>query len=162
MTPRAETYEKAFAGREPLIAQHRAEDAGLLPAAVQIEMALAGIARRRPFVPLELTDVAFLRPLALTPEETVPVRLDVTHEDAPGEGARFELSAVLAGERKQLSTGTGRLLRDGETAPRPAVHPAADGRPLTPQELYEGWSRAGLDYGPDFRTVRELTVGDGT
>ncbi|MCX4444518.1 SDR family NAD(P)-dependent oxidoreductase [Streptomyces albidoflavus] len=162
MTPRAETYEKAFAGREPLIAQHRAEGAGLLPAAVQIEMALAGIARRRPFVPLELTDVAFLRPLALTPEETVPVRLDVTHEDAPGEGARFELSAVLAGERKQLSTGTGRLLRDGETAPRHAARPAADGRPLTPQELYEGWSRAGLDYGPDFRTVRELTVGDGT
>ncbi|MEY6566924.1 SDR family NAD(P)-dependent oxidoreductase, partial [Streptomyces sp. PGLac3x] len=162
MTPRAETYEKAFAGREPLIAQHRAEGAGLLPAAVQIEMALAGIARRRPFVPLELTDVAFLRPLALTPEATVPVRLDVTHEDAPGEGARFELSAVLAGERKQLSTGTGRLLRDGETTPRPAARPAADGRPLTPQELYEGWSRAGLDYGPDFRTVRELTVGDGT
>jgi polyketide synthase PksL len=36
VTQRAETYEKTFAGSEPLIAQHRAAGTGLLPAAAQL------------------------------------------------------------------------------------------------------------------------------
>ncbi|SEN86314.1 SDR family NAD(P)-dependent oxidoreductase, partial [Nonomuraea pusilla] len=170
MTQRAETYEKTFAGREPLIAQHRAGGTGLLPAAVQLEMAMVGVARRRPFVPLELTDVTFLRPLTLAGDATAAVRLDVTHQDR----TRFELSVVLSGERKPLSTGTGRLLGDGEGGgkgggegdgdgePRPPAWHVAGTRAIAAEKLYESWSRAGLEYGPDFRTVRELTVGDGT
>ncbi|MER7506681.1 SDR family NAD(P)-dependent oxidoreductase, partial [Nonomuraea pusilla] len=164
MTQRAETYEKTFAGREPLIAQHRAGGTGLLPAAVQLEMAMVGVARRRPFVPLELTDVTFLRPLTLAGDATAAVRLDVTHLDR----TRFELSVVLSGERKPLSTGTGRLLGNGEGGgggdgdPRPSARHVAGTRAIPAEQLYESWSRAGLEYGPDFRTVRELTVGDGT
>ncbi|MER6091338.1 SDR family NAD(P)-dependent oxidoreductase [Streptomyces bluensis] len=156
MTHRAETYEKTFAGHERLIAQHRAAGTGLLPAAVQMEMALVGVARLGPFTPLVLTDVAFLRPLTIAADATAAVRLDVGHDA----DTRFELSTVVAGERKQLSTGRGRPLPDGST-PR-AVPQVTCTRTIAPDDLYESWSRAGLQYGPDFRTVRELTVGDGT
>ncbi|WP_159765669.1 SDR family NAD(P)-dependent oxidoreductase [Streptomyces sp. HM190] len=156
MTQRAETYEKTFAGGEPLIAQHRAAGTGLLPAAAQLEMAMVGVARLGPFAPLELTDVAFLRPLTLADDATAAVRLDVVHDP----DTRFELSTVTAGERKQLSTGCGGPLPYGTAAgavPRITVH-----RTITPDDLYAGWARDGLRYGPDFRTVRELTVGEGT
>ncbi|WP_157873385.1 SDR family NAD(P)-dependent oxidoreductase, partial [Streptomyces neyagawaensis] len=156
MTQRAETYEKTFAGSEPLIAQHRAGGTGLLPAAAQLEMAMVGVARLGPFAPLELTDVAFLRPLTLADDATAAVRLDVVHDP----DTRFELNTVTAGERKQLCTGRGRPLpydTPKGTVPRITVR-----RTIAPDDLYAGWSRAGLRYGPDFRTLRELTVGDGT
>ncbi|WP_157870281.1 SDR family NAD(P)-dependent oxidoreductase, partial [Streptomyces ossamyceticus] len=156
MTQRAETYEKTFAGSEPLIAQHRAAGTGLLPAAAQLEMAMVGVARLGPFAPLELTDVAFLRPLTLADDATAAVRLDVVHDP----DTRFELSTVTAGERKQLSTGRGRPLP--YDPPTGAVPRITVRRTITPDDLYAGWSRAGLRYGPDFRTVRELTVGEGT
>lgn len=158
MTYPAETYEKTFTGQEPFIAQHRSAGTGLLPAAVQLEMAMVGVARRGPFAPLELTDVTFLRPLTISEGAAAPVRLDVTF----GPRTRFELSTVVAGERKPLSTGTGRLLPDAFQAPPAGPGPQPAG-PLTlaPSRLYDSWAREGLQYGPDFRTVQELAVGDG-
>ncbi|MET4927488.1 SDR family NAD(P)-dependent oxidoreductase, partial [Streptomyces sp. PSRA5] len=157
MTYPGETYEKTFTGQEPFIAQHRSAGTGLLPAAVQLEMAMVGVARRQPFTPLELTDVTFLRPLTVADDAAAPVRLDVSF----GPRIRFELSTVVAGERKPLSTGTGRLLPGAVPAP-----PAGTGRQvtatrsITSERLYESWAREGLLYGPDFRTVTELAVGD--
>ncbi|MEU9421104.1 SDR family NAD(P)-dependent oxidoreductase [Streptomyces sp. NPDC048272] len=159
MTYPAETYEKTFTGQEPFIAQHRSAGVGLLPAAVQLEMAMVGVARRRPFAPLELTDVTFLRPLTLSDDATAPVRLDVSF----GSRSRFELSTVVAGERKPLSTGTGRLLLPGDvpaSAGSLAGPGISDGRAIDPDRLYDSWARDGLRYGPDFRTVRDLSVGD--
>ncbi|MGI5446900.1 SDR family NAD(P)-dependent oxidoreductase [Streptomyces sp. CA-243310] len=160
MTYPDETYEKTFTGQEPFIAQHRSAGAGLLPAAVQLEMAMVGVARRRPFTPLELTDVTFLRPLTISDDATAPVRLDVSF----GPRTRFELSTVVAGERKPLSGGTGRLLLPGDvpaptadTVPEPRITGA---RTIAPDRLYDSWAREGLRYGPDFRTVRDLSVGD--
>ncbi|EST33033.1 SDR family NAD(P)-dependent oxidoreductase [Streptomyces niveus] len=158
MTNQGETYEKTFTGQEPFIAQHRSAGIGLLPAAVQLEMAMVGVARRRPFTPLELNGVTFLRPLTIADDAAAPVRLDVSF----GPQTRFELSTVVAGDRKPLSTGTGRLLPDAVPPP-----PAQTGRQpaatltVPPERLYESWAREGLLYGPDFRTVRELAVGDG-
>ncbi|WP_411574580.1 SDR family NAD(P)-dependent oxidoreductase [Streptomyces fradiae] len=159
MTHPAETYEKTFTGQEPFIAQHRSAGTGLLPAAVQLEMALVGVARRRPFAPLELTGVSFLRPLMIADRATAPVRLDV----APGtDRTRFELTTVVAGSRKQLSTGAGRFLPADARPPRAdADHGTSATRDIAPERLYTGWEREGLQYGPDFRTVRALSVGDG-
>ncbi|MFE4296431.1 SDR family NAD(P)-dependent oxidoreductase, partial [Streptomyces sp. NPDC056647] len=163
MTYPAETYEKTFTGQEPFIAQHRSAGTGLLPAAVQLEMAMVGVARRRPFTPLELTDVTFLRPLTIADDAAAPVRLDVSF----GSRTRFELSTVVAGDRKPLSTGTGRLLpgvapaTSADTGRRMTGRPMTGLRTITSERLYESWAREGLRYGPDFRTVRELAVGDG-
>ncbi|MFE5487691.1 SDR family NAD(P)-dependent oxidoreductase [Streptomyces sp. NPDC056527] len=158
MTYPAETYEKTFTGQEPFIAQHRSAGIGLLPAAVQLEMAMVGVARRRPFSPLELTDVTFLRPLTIADDAAAPVRLDV----AFGPQTRFELSTVVAGDRKPLSTGTGRLLPDAVPATSAGTGRQMTGtRTITSERLYDSWAREGLQYGPDFRTVRELAVGDG-
>ncbi|WP_139216377.1 SDR family NAD(P)-dependent oxidoreductase, partial [Streptomyces sp. CC77] len=159
MTNQTETYEKTFTGQEPFIAQHRSAGTGLLPAAVQLEMALVGVARRRPFAPLELTGVSFLRPLTVADDAAAPVRLDVT---ADADRTRFELTTVLSGGRKQLSTGTGRFLPADSRPPHAGKGPEPAGaRDIAPERLYTGWEREGLQYGPDFRTVRALSVGDG-
>ncbi|MFI5621760.1 SDR family NAD(P)-dependent oxidoreductase [Streptomyces sp. NPDC051567] len=161
-----ETYEKTFDGREPFIAQHRSAGVGILPAAVQLEMALAGIARRRGFTPLELSEVAFVRPFTVADDSRGTVRLDITPgtpgtAGAPGPQTRFELSGVGDTGRKSLSTGSGREFPSAELAPVTPWHVPCP-QNVTPAELYGSWSRAGLEYGPDFRTVRELHVGDGT
>ncbi|WP_405789790.1 SDR family NAD(P)-dependent oxidoreductase [Streptomyces sp. NBC_01367] len=157
MTNPAETYEKTFTGQEPFIAQHRSAGTGLLPAAVQLEMAMVGVAQRRPFTPLELTDVTFLRPLTISDHGAAPVRLDV----AFGPRTRFELSTVVAGDRKPLSTGTGRLLPgDVQDPPAGTGWQVTGTRAITSERLYDSWAREGLQYGPDFRTVRDLSVGD--
>ncbi|MEV5446735.1 hypothetical protein AB0N23_29945, partial [Streptomyces sp. NPDC052644] len=103
MTYRVETYEKTFAAHEPFIAQHRSGGLGILPAAVQLEMALLGVAQRRAFHPLELVDVAFVRPFTVADGEQVTGRLDVTL----GERARFELGAVTPEGHRTVSTGSG-------------------------------------------------------
>ncbi|MFD7899423.1 SDR family NAD(P)-dependent oxidoreductase [Streptomyces sp. NPDC059743] len=157
MTYRVETYEKTFAGRESFLAQHRSGGIGILPASMQLEMALFGIASRQAFTPLELTDVAFLRPFTVADSAEGTVRLDVTF----GPRTRFELSTGTDAGRKSLSTGTGRPLPEPEARPVAAWEVSCP-RTLTPQALYGSWSSRGLEYGPDFRTVRELRVGDGT
>ncbi|HEY0640316.1 MAG TPA: polyketide synthase dehydratase domain-containing protein, partial [Pseudonocardiaceae bacterium] len=152
---RAETYEKTFTGTEPLVAQHRSGGVGLLPAAVQMEMAMLGVARRGAFTPLELTGVSFLRPGTVADDGATTVRLDV----APGPEPRFELSVAGGGGRRALSTGTGRLLP--AAGPVPAWDVSCP-RAVPPAALYTSWAATGLEYGPDFRTVAELSVGDGT
>ncbi|WDZ83563.1 SDR family NAD(P)-dependent oxidoreductase [Micromonospora cathayae] len=156
MTYRVETYEKTFAGHEPFIAQHRSHGTGILPASVQLEMALLGVAQRRSFTPLELADVSFVRPFTVGDGERVTARLDATI----GEPIRFELSAVTPDGRKTISTGSGRTVA-AEVRP-PAAWTVTCPVPVAPELLYRSWSEASLEYGPDFRTVRALAVGDGT
>ncbi|MGY3521076.1 SDR family NAD(P)-dependent oxidoreductase [Micromonospora sp. PTRAS2] len=156
MTYRVETYEKTFAGHEPFIAQHRSSGFGILPASVQLEMALLGVAQRRAFAPLELVDVAFVRPFTVADDERVTGRLDVTF----AERTRFELSAVTPDGRKAVSTGTGGPL-PADARP-PAAWEVTCPVPVPPERIYRGWVEAGLTYGPDFHTVRRLSVGDGT
>ncbi|MDG4819259.1 SDR family NAD(P)-dependent oxidoreductase [Micromonospora sp. WMMD956] len=156
MTYRVETYEKTFAGHEPFIAQHRSSGFGILPASVQLEMALLGVAQRRAFVPLELVDVAFVRPFTVADGERVTGRLDVTF----AERTRFELSAATPDGRKAVSTGTGGPL-PADARP-PAAWEVTCPVPVPPERIYRGWAEAGLTYGPDFHTVRRLSVGAGT
>ncbi|MFY1622182.1 SDR family NAD(P)-dependent oxidoreductase [Micromonospora sp. WMMD735] len=156
MTYRVETYEKTFAAHEPFIAQHRSGGLGILPAAVQLEMALLGVAQRRAFRPLELVDVAFIRPFTVADGEQVTGRLDVTL----GERARFELGAATPAGHRTVSTGSGGPI-PSDTHP-PAAWAVSCPVPVPPERVYAGWSAAGLVYGPDFRTVRRLAVGTGT
>ncbi|MFC5288226.1 SDR family NAD(P)-dependent oxidoreductase [Actinokineospora guangxiensis] len=147
-TRRVETYEKTFAGREPLIAQHQAGGTGILPASVQLEMAVVALAGRGGFVPVELTGVEFLRPFAVAADATAVLRLEV------GDGT-FALRDAAA----RVSGGAGAVL----TAPAEvAAWTVQTGRQVAPATLYAGWSGAGLEYGPDFRTVAALSVGEGT
>ncbi|MYV54383.1 polyketide synthase dehydratase domain-containing protein, partial [Streptomyces sp. SID3212] len=153
MTYRVETYEKTFAGTDSFIAQHRSAGTGILPASMQLEMAVLGLLRRGEFTPLELTDLAFLRPFTVPDDGRGTVTLDVTFGPHP----RFEVTA--GPDRKALSTGSGRPL-PAVPAPPAVWHVTCEER-LTPEALYGSWSRHGLEYGPDFRTVRDLRVGDG-
>ncbi|RLK57949.1 SDR family NAD(P)-dependent oxidoreductase [Actinokineospora cianjurensis] len=148
----AETYEKSFPGHEPLIAQHRFGGTGLLPAAVQLEMAVLAVAKRAAFTPVELTGVAFRRPVAVADAGRADLRLEVVS----GAVTTFEL---LTAERAVVSAGSGRVLPAPESVP---VWTVACPTSVDPAAIYSGWSAAGLAYGPLFRTVARLATGDGT
>ncbi|QIQ05510.1 SDR family NAD(P)-dependent oxidoreductase [Streptomyces liangshanensis] len=154
MTHRVETYEKTFAGTDSFIAQHRSAGTGILPASMQLEMAVLGLLRRGEFTPLELTDLAFLRPFAVPADGHGIVTLDVTFGPHP----RFELTA--GPDRKALSTGSGRPLPAAPAGVTAWEVPREER--VTPEALYGSWARHGLEYGPDFRTVRDLRVADGS
>ncbi|SCL14833.1 Acyl transferase domain-containing protein [Micromonospora nigra] len=156
MTNRVETYEKTFTGSESFIDQHRFAGIGVLPASVQVEMAVLAVLRRRALTPIELGDVAFVRPLIVDQDEQARVRLDVT----VGDDTRFELSVASETGLRTISTGRGRLLRPDErtVTPLEVTCPTS----VDPERLYRTWSQSGLEYGPQLRTVRTLAVGDGT
>ncbi|WP_344266231.1 SDR family NAD(P)-dependent oxidoreductase, partial [Streptomyces sodiiphilus] len=158
MTHRAETFEKTFTGDDPFVAQHRSGGTGILPASMQMEMALLGLTRGAGFRPAELTDVAFVRPFTVPRDGQATIRLDTAPE--PEGKTRFELSAVTGHRRTQVSCGTGRLLPDDGRADTAWQISA----PVTvaPENVYTSWLEHGLEYGPGFRTVRSLRTGEGT
>ncbi|GAA2997953.1 SDR family NAD(P)-dependent oxidoreductase [Actinokineospora diospyrosa] len=153
----AETYEKSFADHEPLIAQHRSGGAGLLPAAVQVEMAVLAVARRaapgqRDVPPIELTAVAFRRPVAVADGGRADLRMEVVS------GADTGFTLVTAAGAV-VSSGSGRVLPRPDRAP---VWSVSCPTRVDPATVYAGWAATGLEYGPLFRTVASLAVGDGT
>ncbi|MBM7774797.1 polyketide synthase PksL [Actinokineospora baliensis] len=148
----AETYEKSFPAHEPLIAQHRSGGTGLLPAAVQLEMAVLAVAKRAAFTPVELTGVAFRRPVAVPDGGRADLRLEVVSGPTTG----FEL---VTAEGAVVSSGSGRVVAAGDQVRAWAV---ACPTSVDPAGIYAGWAAAGLEYGPLFRTMSALAVGDGT
>ncbi|MFV2199104.1 SDR family oxidoreductase, partial [Nocardiopsis sp. LOL_012] len=153
MTSRTRTYGKTFDHSEALLDQHRFGGRALLPAAAQIEMMLFALLRGEPFAPSELRAIAFPRPLALDGGARERVDLEARYHDGGG----VDL-ALRADGNRVLSTARGRRTED--TPPEP-WRARDTGSSLDPGELYAAWSAAGLEYGPDLRTVSTLTVGDG-
>ncbi|WP_150246479.1 SDR family oxidoreductase, partial [Nocardiopsis quinghaiensis] len=155
MTRRTQSYGKTFGHDDALVSQHRFDGRALLPAAAQTEMMLVAAMAGSRFSPVELNDVAFPRPLYLEEGGRESVRLEALTRDDGG-GADLTMLAV-AGQRV-LSTSRSRRL--GEQRPPEAWRVSCpDG--LDPAELYSAWSAAGMEYGPDLRVVRSLSVGDG-
>jgi len=145
-----QTYERTFSGDEVFLAQHRSGGTGILPASVQLELAVVGLAGRTSFAPVELTDVSFVRPVRVPAGTSGTVELSVS----PG---RFELA--VGG--RAVSAGSGRLLPAGTPRPAATAIGPVRGDPLPVAEVYAAWAANGLEYGPAFRTVTDLTVADG-
>lgn len=130
---------------DPLVGEHRKDGRALLPAAVQIELALVATGGT------ELRGVSFRRPVVVPPDATTTVRVVRS-----GEGA-----------------GSVQLLADGTSGPVGAATPAAAASPpgtapsavagttWDPHLVYAAWSGAGLEYGPSYRTLTSLVVGEG-
>ncbi|OLM31353.1 Malonyl CoA-acyl carrier protein transacylase [Pseudonocardia sp. Ae717_Ps2] len=130
---------------DPLVGEHRKDGRALLPAAVQIELALVAAGGT------ELRGVSFRRPVVVPPDAPTTVRV----------------------VRSGAGAGSVQLLADGTSGPVGAATPAAAASPpgtappavagtaWDPHLVYAAWSGAGLEYGPSYRTLTSLVVGEG-
>jgi len=140
---------------QPWLGDHRLFGEAVLPAAAMAEMMLAAVARTMPDAAvLEVREMQVLRPLALERDRAREVRLSL----APDGGVRLE-------SRRRLSDEAWSLHARGRVAslPRlPACPPPSvtEGRAMGGADLVALAARAGLDYGPAFRPVQSLVLGE--
>ncbi|MCA1569644.1 MAG: SDR family oxidoreductase [Chloroflexi bacterium] len=165
MSARQRVFERRLRFAEPFVEQHRLSGAGVLPAAVHVEMALAAMLGGGPLQPIELRNVEFPRAVSLPPGAEAALRLVL---DLPGGGAGrwlFRLESSQLPESQEASrrwataaSGEGELLAD---AALPGTFGVEAARELSAAAVYARFHERGIAYGPDFQTIRSLRVGAG-
>ncbi|WP_424887353.1 SDR family NAD(P)-dependent oxidoreductase [Streptomyces sp. XH2] len=145
--------------RCPWLACHRVGGAAVMPAAAYLEMALA--AGREVFgdaVELDCVDISRMLPLDW---DAKGIRLQTSLSDEDGV---FRVASRAADTDGWRLHARGRSRRLAGAAP-PALDVARTrertARAVPGSEHYAAAERRGLDYGPAFRVLRELRVGDG-
>jgi amino acid adenylation domain-containing protein len=153
------------AGDEPLADQHRVLGAAVLPGAAQVEMMAEAGRNLLGEGTLVIEDLTFTAPLAVGDSGARTVRLEL-------EGAQGVLTcrivSRLAGGRDgaepPVEHARARItVRTGSPAPpAPAREPEGRGpATIDPERLYARAREMGIDYGPLYRSIRELSVGEG-
>ncbi|WKB55884.1 thioester reductase domain-containing protein [Eleftheria terrae] len=141
----------------PLLADHALAGVPVLAAAAQIDfvLAAAGAADRLPVV---LREVEWLAPLAVGPQGLALV----LQMAAAGAGA--QTFSFHSEEQPQQAASRGAWSQSASSAAPVLVDMAAlrarCRRRLAAEACYEAFSGLGIDYGPGFRALRELRVGD--
>ncbi|WP_052214616.1 SDR family NAD(P)-dependent oxidoreductase [Belnapia sp. F-4-1] len=138
---------------EPWLADHRLAGQPVLPAAAMAEMALAAALASHPEAPaLELRDLAIHQPMPLEADASREIRVTL---DAAG--------AFALASRRRLADEAWTLHAEARVAALPrlpdaAAEPSALPRRLDREALLALASRLGLDYGPAFQALEEVSV----
>ena len=142
----------------PWLADHRAGDSVLLPAAAFVEIMLAAAERLYPEEGRELEQLTLHRPLRLAKDGAMHVRLLTDREDG---SLRLEGRPYVSEEKWQLFAVC-RAVPPRFSSPASALpdNPESFGRAVEARTLYEAASRHHLNYGPAFQTVDTAWVGD--
>lgn len=140
---------------------HRILGATVFPATGYLELAVDARASVDGYgpVPVELTDVSFVRPLVLTPTGPNNVRVDLAGEGAPADGRfRFTVAGGDGDDAPRYCHGTVGPVGEqpGGFAERLDDLRAMMSTALAPGRLYGLLREDGLEYGASFSTVREL------
>lgn len=138
----------------PFLADHRLDDAPVLPAAAIVDMALAAARISQPeAAAVDLRDVELLRPMVFDDATAREVRASLPPDGEWRLASRERLADVPMVTHATARVGAGapgRLLPDFDgSGERKIVHPA---------EHYRRARRVGLDYGECFRTVAEIVT----
>ena len=149
----------------PLLADHRAYDTAIMPAAAYLEWALAAGQRACGSERIQLTDVVIEAALALTGDDTT-MQLLLT----PGEGGGygFELFSC-ASDRGSWTTHATGSLHVASSAPSDVDDTPRDLDTLRDRcdesidvaQFYDLYEAVGLSYGPGFRVISSLQRGAG-
>lgn len=146
------------ARRHWVLAEHRSGGEPVLPGTAFLELVRAAFEDARGHGPLELLDVAFVRPLRLSPEEEREVRVFLSFASEPG---RF---FVVSGEDGAVELhATGRVRRADEVPVAEEAPPSerVEGQTWVLEELIDRVSRGGaVDWGEHWRCRGSLRVGD--
>ncbi|WP_369217611.1 acyltransferase domain-containing protein, partial [Streptomyces flavofungini] len=145
----------------PVLADHRVQGNTVLPGAAFIELALAAAHEIYGEGDYTLEDLELRRALVLP--DTADPRLRTTLHQESGRVETAAFTASPGGERTWTLHASTRLTRhpaartghDLDAVRRACRHH------LTHREFYERVERMGFQYGPAFRAVQEIAVGDG-
>jgi acyl transferase domain-containing protein/acyl carrier protein len=148
----AHVWEKRISlERLPYLADHRAFGNPVFPLTGYLEMISAALGGSEPG-PRAIEDVVILEPLALTPGEETVVQLSI------------RAGAIQIHSRQPLGWKLCATARHGAPAAPPAGVSLAQTAPqvgadFDPESFYAMASRRGMDFGPAFRTIREIRSG---
>ncbi|MFI1801224.1 SDR family NAD(P)-dependent oxidoreductase [Streptomyces sp. NPDC020379] len=145
--------------RTPWLADHRVAGSVVMPATAYVELALA--AGQQVFGgPVELDDLEITRALPLSWDTAMDVRLQTSLCDEDGIVRVASRTGDSGGWRLHAR---GRVRRQATGQPEPVDLPGVRERTfwdVAGEDHYTSLAEAGLAYGPAFRVLRELRVGD--
>lgn len=141
----------------PDLADHKVGEATIFPAAGYVAMLLEAAAAMQadtPDAPVALEEFEIRRPLVLDDERSTMVRVIVE-----GDGRADIMAKPRLIEAPWALHARARIVK-GAQLPAPLSH--GDGAPddVPTDDLYGFAASIGLDYGPAFRPVEALTIGD--
>jgi acyl transferase domain-containing protein/acyl carrier protein len=154
----------------PYLSDHRVQEAVLLPGTAYIEMALAATAEALGDGPRTLAGVEFHTALFVPESDAQPVQV-ILAPGADGE-ASFHVYSRSPGEEPRSgdwvlhASGEIRAAREGVASrdPEPAALEAVQARcpkEIPGDDLYARLEGNGLQYGPCFRGIERVWLGDG-
>jgi len=157
-SPLAEKIYSARVAAEssPLLRDHRIQGEVVVPAACLVEAALAAAAEHFETGALRLTDVAFLRRLAVPAGVTIELQTIVTAREGGCAIRVCALTDAEAGRWTEHMSCTASPLPAGIALDSRIDVPSGTLASLTGAEFYEESSRRGIDYGPAFRSLVRL------
>lgn len=140
----------------PIFSDHRVAGRPILPGVAYLEMARAAVAQVTGRPTPQLRNVAWLRPL--TGEG--PVQVSIALRPAGEDRVTFE---ILSGEDVLHCQGLAVLEDAGLDGfhDLDALRATLDGEELDGEDCYLRFATLGLDYGPQFRTLRRVWTGPG-
>ncbi|WP_346172507.1 SDR family NAD(P)-dependent oxidoreductase [Streptomyces cuspidosporus] len=163
-------HETRFTGDESFLSDHRVRGSRVLPAAAQLEMARAAVARVAAGAGgatgtaeeladrVRLDDVVWLRP-ALSGAQGLELRVAV--QPRPEGGYTYTIHSLADGERTLCGQGRASLpeATDRDLPSLAALRASCAEAVFPAARVYELYARAGMDYGPAQRSLVELGVG---
>ncbi|MFG3141023.1 SDR family NAD(P)-dependent oxidoreductase [Streptomyces sp. NPDC048211] len=140
----------------PWLDDHRVHDAVVVPAAAAVELCLGTASTRTGGLPSALHGLALQSNMTLTDDA---LKLGVLWREDTADGAGVELLSLPTGADAWARHTTARVSY-GLDAPPAAPFPEAllQAQATDPEAFYEICAAQGLQYGPAFRSLRELYV----
>ncbi|MDO6526356.1 SDR family NAD(P)-dependent oxidoreductase [Motilimonas sp. 1_MG-2023] len=156
------TFSATFTGSEFFLRDHRVQGVKTLPGAAHMEMAREASARafgltESEAMDVQLSDVVWLCPVVLT-NETLSVHIRVLPES--DEALEYEIYSVdETGEEYVYSQGKARLNAAEELPDLDlSAWTGIDEKTLEPEQVYQAFANAGLEYGSGHRGIADLRV----
>ncbi|WP_258348931.1 non-ribosomal peptide synthetase/type I polyketide synthase [Saccharopolyspora gregorii] len=143
--------------RSPYLADHRIQGTVVFPAAGYVEMAAQAVRALTGDDRVLLRDLEFRRALFVADGEVGKVQLALSGEDA-----RFTIATPGGDERRAVhASGSAGIGGDGlGDAPDWSALRGADRRRLDRESCYAALDAAGYQYGPAFRAIEQVWLGD--
>ncbi|MEE6136674.1 type I polyketide synthase [Mycobacterium sp. 050128] len=148
------------ATRIPFLADHQVQGSVLVPGAVYVEMALAAAAEAYGSAEYSVNNLTLHRAVIL--DDTCDPILRTTLDQNSGTLEFASFTATAGGDVKWTITATAEL-NTLPRAPRPndIVSGAGEAASIAGAEFYARTQAVGLAYGDAFRTVADVTAGEG-
>jgi len=152
-------YSTTLSGEESFLRDHLVQGRRTVPGVAQLEWARAAVSLALgQESSIRLEQVKWLRPLVV--ESALEVHIGLM-EEAPGR-ISYEIYSGQGEEAVVYSHGYGVVRQSSEASQLDlAALVAQCPRTLSGAEIYEQSASLGIEYGPSFRVLKELHVGDG-